>query len=292
MFAKTRNLIVWSVAGAATVAGLGLASCNGSSTSLPVLPVFPAVVPLTAGEVSTILTRAVASIDSPFLHVAVVDRTGEILGVASTASPLIQDEDNIALSLARTTAYFSNSQAPLSSRTVETLGTFHFPPTFSTPFVDSVVPVSTGAGPFPQSVIAPRRTTTGIAGTPQGPLWQINATNRGADIASAATVPATAFNAGFEFRPSRNLNGNTLFPLAPGTSFPSPGITLLPGAVPLFKGGRMVGGVGCYVRDPAVLPPAPNLEAAEFAAIQAASGTGAPGDENFFLAIPSEGAIT
>ena len=36
----------------------------------------------------------------------------------------------------------------------------------------------------------------------------------------------------------------------------------------------------------------PDVLAAEFAAIQAASGTGAVGDENFFFAIPTEGAIT
>ncbi|MBX3464873.1 MAG: heme-binding protein [Planctomycetes bacterium] len=288
--------------GLSAIAGLGLAACGSAKgTSLPVLPVFGDVVPLSAADVALILDRALASIDSPFLHVAVVDRTGEILGVASTASNLIQDEDNIAVSLARTTAYFSNSQAPLSSRTVETLGTFHFPPVFSPPFVPSAVPQSAaGPGGLPaqndNTVIAPTRTTKGIAGVPQGPLWQINATNRGADIATNLTTPPTLFNPGFEFRPSRNLNGNTLFPAAPGVSFPSPGITLLPGAVPLYKPNssgvpRLVGGIGAFVRQDATADP--DVDAGEFAAISGARGSGAPGDENFFFdAIPLEGAIT
>jgi uncharacterized protein GlcG (DUF336 family) len=302
MLAKSRVISVGAVVLAAVTSSLGFGSCKPSGvdfTSAPSTPFFGDVLPLTTGEVQTIITRAMAAIESPDLHVAVVDRTGEILDVANRVG-VFADEDNIAVSLARTTAYFSNSQAPLSSRTVETLGTFHFPPTFSTPFLPSVVPTSTGAGLFPDSVIAPRRTTTGIAGTPQGPLWQINSTNRGAFIASAATTPVTAFNFGFEFRPSRNIQGDIPFgPGSPGnpstTSFPSPGITLLPGAVPLFKANsfgvlRLVGGVGAFVRAPGATDP--DIDAAEFCAIEGASGRELGGQSFFFDAIPFEGAIT
>jgi hypothetical protein len=89
------------------------------------------------------------------------------------------------------------------------------------------------------------------------------------------------------FNPSANLFG----------AAPSPGITLLPGAVPLFKANvtgvpRLVGGIGVYVLDGGSTQE-PNVEAAEFAAIQGASGSGALGDEDFFFdAIPLEGAIT
>jgi uncharacterized protein GlcG (DUF336 family) len=285
MIGKTRNLLVCALVGAVVVSPLALGSCDAKLTSAPVLPVFGDVIPLTAAEVQTILQRGAFATDSPILHIAVVDRTGQLLGAASTASNFVQDEDNIAISLARTTAFFSNSQAPLSSRTVETLGAYHFPPTFDVPFIPSVVETSGGTG---GTVIAPRRTTTGIAGTPQAPLWQINSTNRGADIATLATNPATTYNLTPQFPtevfgPSRNFNG----------SFPSPGITLLPGAVPLYKTNatgvlRHVGGVGVFVRQDSGT--APDVEAAEYAAIQAATGTG-PGD-NFFLAIAPEGAIT
>lgn len=300
MLFPRRRLLIATLGGLCAAVGVTLGSCGGANgTSRPVSPTFGDVIPLSSTEVDLIIARAVASLQSNNLHVAVVDRTGLILGAYSTSGPTIQDEDNIAVSLARTTAFFSNSQAPLSSRTVETLATFHFPPTFSLPFVASPVPASPGSGLFPNSVIAPQRTTTGIVGTPQGPLWQINSTNRGADIESGSTTPATAFNLlaqfGFaQFFPSRNIDG----------SFPSPGITLLPGAVPLYKQdslgvSRLVGGIGCYVRDAVVIPPFagaavgdPDVAAGEFAAIAGASGSGASGDENFFFNIPSEGAIT
>jgi uncharacterized protein GlcG (DUF336 family) len=292
---RPRQLAYGLLCGLLFVPALGLPSCGSANlTSTPTLPVFGDVIPLFDIEVALIVDRALASLDSTNVNVAVVDRTGEILGVGSSAGNAITDEVNIAISLARTTAYFSNSQAPLSSRTVETLGTFHFPPTFLDTQIPSILPQSSGVGATPDSVVAPRRTTSGIAGTPQGPLWQINSTNRGAFIASALTTPPTDFNFGFAYRPSRNLNGNTLFPAAPGPSFPSPGITLLPGAVPLYKANssgvlRLVGGVGCYVRTPGSDP---DVRAGEFAAISGASGAGSVGDENFFFAIPSEGAIT
>lgn len=272
------------------VVTLAAPSCGKASlTSAPLLPTFGTVDPLTAADVQLIVQRAVASLNSPDLHVAVVDRTGELLAAYSAAGAVIRDEDNIAVGLARTTAFFSNSQAPLSSRTVETLSTFHFPPAFEQPFVQSQVPQSPGAGAFPNTVLAPNRTTAGIAGTPQGPLWQIQATNRGADIATGATTPATTFNTSAQFNfttfnPSRNIDG----------SFPSPGIVSLPGAVPLYKPdslgvSRLVGGVGVYVC--AAGTGQPDIPAGEFAAIQGASGTGAGGDPNFFFAIPTEGAI-
>ncbi len=291
-----------------------LASCNGKVTSTPTAFVSGGIAtPLTAAEVLTILSRAVNSIESipgsptTAIHAAVTDRTGDILGVYSTTGPAPSDGANIAVSLARTTSYFSNSQAPLSSRTVETLGSFHFPPSFSNEILASQVPVSPGAGAFPSSVISPTRRAAGVAGTPPAPLWQINSTNRGADIATAATFPPTAFNTGAPFlgpagepvvdpfpaniffNPSRNTDGTAT----------SPGITLLPGAVPLFKanaGGvaRLVGGVGVYVQytsGPNVGEP--DVAAGEFAAIQGASGSGVFGDEDFFFdAIPLNGAIT
>ncbi len=304
-------------------AGVGFGGCSPSGTSRPVLIDFggPAT-PLTDAEVFRIIQRAVLSIDAADMHVAVTDRTGDILGVYSTVAANatdVQDADNIAVSLARTTSFFSNSQAPLSSRTVETLGTFHFPPTFANELIASQAPPVQGA--FSGSVIAPTRRTSGVTGTPQGPLWQINSTNRGADVVTALTTPPTAFNtnnaqpgppgepnpdplaANIFFNPSRNIDPVNSFNL--GTS-PSPGITLLPGAVPLFKvnqpsafgtGGvaRLVGGVGVYVVN-TTGPNAgqPDVAAAEYAAIQGASpDPTVGGDPDFFFdAIPLEGAIT
>ncbi|HEX5053223.1 MAG TPA: hypothetical protein VFZ65_15720 [Planctomycetota bacterium] len=307
----TPSRLTFCVLASLAAAGVAFSSCSGTvrGTSAPNLPVFGDVLPLTAADVQLIISRAVASIDSPDLHVAVVSRTGDILGAYSVPGITIADEDNIAVNLGRTTGFFSNSQAPLSSRTVETLSTFHFPPTFGLPFIASQLPQSSGAGPFPDTVLAPNRTTTGIAGTPQGPLWQIQATNRGADIATNLTVPPTAFNTNVApdfdpnkiFFPSRNINGAAFNGVGGfnGGTFPSPGIVSLPGAVPLYKANstgvpRLVGGIGVFVRRSLAANPAavPDELAAEFAAITGASGSGAPGDENFFLSIPTEGAIT
>lgn len=245
-------------------------------------------VALTAAEVELIIRRAAAAIDSPFLHVAVVDRRGFPLGAFSRTGNVVTDEDNIALSIARTTAFFSNSQAPLSSRTVQFLSTFHFPPTFNNTFLASVVPQSSGVstpignGNAINTVIAPQQQTTGIAGTPQGPLWQLNSTNRGAPIATNQTVPPTAYNAGNAFPTSFNLQG----------TFPSPGITLLPGGIPLYKSNgvrpRLVGGVGVFVKDPNADP---DVVAAEFAAFAGASGLDFPGTDDFFFNIEPEGRV-
>jgi uncharacterized protein GlcG (DUF336 family) len=298
-----RGLSAAAITSLAGVVALGLVGCNAKSTSPPAQIVFGDVLPLSASDVSTIISRAVAAIASNDLHVAVVSRTGDILGVYSTAGGTITDADNIAVGLARTTAFFSNSQAPLSSRTVETLSTYHFPPTFGAtfddPFLETPLPVSTGAGPFPDTVVADNRRTTGVAGTPQGPLWNIQATNRGAAITTNLTTPATLFNADRVYFPSRNINGSVLTGLGGfnGGTFPSPGIVSLPGAVPLFKANssgvlRLVGGVGVYVGN---TPADPDVAAAEFAAIVGAGfgATNAPGDEKFFFdAIPLEGAIT
>ncbi len=289
-----------------TAGTFGLSSCDSNGTSLPtVFATGGPATPLSEADVAAIIVRAVLSVDAPDLHVAVTDRTGDVLGAFSTTAvdaTDVQDADNIAQSLARTTSFFSNSQAPLSSRTVETLSRFHFPPTFANELIASQVPQRTGLGPFANSVIAPTRRCTGVAGVPQGPLWQINSTNRGANVVTALTNPPTIFNtnnaqpgppgeplpdpnaANIFFNPSRNLDG----------SFPSPGITLLPGAVPLFKPNasgvlRLVGGVGVYVLDAAGNP---DVATAEFAAVEGASGRELGGDSFFFDAIPFEGAIT
>jgi uncharacterized protein GlcG (DUF336 family) len=329
-----------ALAGSVILGVASLSSCSGKVTSAPTAFVTggPAT-PLTAAEVLTIIQRAVASIDSPNMHVAVTSRTGDILGVYSTIIGGNQGNDdaaNIAVGLARTTSFFSNSQAPLSSRTVETLGAFHFPPTFASEFIASQLPISTGAGDDAASVIPPRRQITGVTGTPQAPLWQINSTNRGAWIADPTpgfptaenlTVPPTFFNrnqtivglpedpgAGPQedlsnrfYLPSRNIAAaNADFSFFDSGSFagdpnfdPTAGIVLLPGAVPLFKANatgvpRLVGGVGVYVLDSTAGPePQPNVEEAEFAAIQGATGIGTLADPNFFFdAIPLNGAIT
>ena len=242
-------------------------SCGSGGGDNVFQPTYGPVDPLNAGDVQKVLEQAATAVDGP-ISVAVTDRQGSILGVFSRQSS--SDDDNIAVSLARTTSFFANSQAPLTSRTVQFLAEFHFPPTFGFPIQPSVCPSSGACGGV--TVIAPTYTVTGVVGTTQGPLWQINATNRGAPIAGVA---GTNYNPGQAYPRSLNING----------TFPSPGITLLPGAIPLYKQGpgqgvdfsiRHVGGVGVYKG-------AGNVDVAEFAAWSGAEG--------YRFDIPPEGKV-
>ena len=139
----------------------------------------------------------------------------------------------------------------MTSRTLEYISTFHFPPVFDVP----QPPFNDGAM---FGNLTEQRRTAGVANTPQGPLWQIFSSNRGGPIAVMAgdtpiTTPTTEYNVG-KFLPRSTDISDT----APG-----PGLGYLPGGVPLYKLGipkagmpvanfpvRAVGGIGCYVTDP------------------------------------------
>ena len=82
---------------------------------------------LTAAEVASIIEAAVQADRSTSYYVVVVDRAGRVLG--AWKKPDASDESaERALGLARTGAFFSNDQAPLSSRTVRFISGIHFPP--------------------------------------------------------------------------------------------------------------------------------------------------------------------
>ena len=72
---------------------------------------------LTAAEVAAVLRASAEAIGDPTLAVAVVDRQARILGVYARAGAG-GDTPDVAVTVARTAALFSNNQAPLSSRTV------------------------------------------------------------------------------------------------------------------------------------------------------------------------------
>jgi uncharacterized protein GlcG (DUF336 family) len=189
---------------------------------------------LAAGEVAALAQAAAAAIDAPTLTVAVVDRAGQVLGLFRKPGTGAADDDR-AVGLARTGAFFSNDQAPLSSRTVRFISGIHFPP--------------------------------GIANTGSGPLYGIESTNRGCPL-------GVSFLPGRAVAPAGSLGGGPCQGAAQagcGTGpvtgkadlFDSDEGTVDPGGVPLFRGSAVVGGIGV-----AGAPPA----AAEFAAFTAASG--------------------
>jgi uncharacterized protein GlcG (DUF336 family) len=223
---------------------------------------------LTADDVRAVLTTAATALADDTLAAAVVDRTGNILGVYAR-SGAGADTPDIAVSLARTGAMFSHDQAPLSSRTVRFISGIHFPP--------------------------------GVKNTPNAALYGVENINRGC----AVDVQGDAvFNAPFP-RPTSIAGvfgagaASTPLPCDPsdtrgcarggpmlddaGQPLASVGITtgktdvfdtgqtrlddvpVDPGGIPIYRGGKLVGGVGVAGVRP---------QLAEFAATVAAAGSG------------------
>lgn len=204
----------------------------------------PLAAPLSADEVSAILQGAAASLDVP-MTVAVVDRVGRVLGIfrkngapdlvqgnfVNEAPPLggLQDANEVAVSLARTGAFFSNNQAPLSSRTVRFVSGVHFPP--------------------------------GIRFTPNAALYGIENTNRGCDFNVTFNpdqlVPrATSADVAINVLPcndadrrgccnSFDKNGCSLGILTGKPDlFDSNANAVNTGGVPIFRDRVLVGGIG------------------------------------------------
>ena len=84
---------------------------------------------LTSTEVTAIVTNAANSLDnSDNMVIAVVDRQGTILGIFRKSGGTTTANQNTAVALARTAAFFSHNQAALTSRTVRFISGEHFPP--------------------------------------------------------------------------------------------------------------------------------------------------------------------
>src|SRR5439155_1752866 len=141
---------------------------------------------LSVADVIEITRAAAEALDEPMV-IAVTDREGQVLAVFRKAgAPAMApgnfgasvNTNDLAVSLARTGAFFSNDQAPLSSRTVRFISGIHFPP--------------------------------GISGKANAALYGIENTNRGCPLTSPE-VPA--FNPGAvpgldqSVPQSRSLNG-------------------------------------------------------------------------------------
>jgi uncharacterized protein GlcG (DUF336 family) len=186
---------------------------------------------LSADDVRAILRRAAESLDATTMVIAVTDRGGNVLGLfAKPDAPSAVNgnfgqwvaADDFAVSLARTGAFFSNDQAPLSSRTVRYISGIHFPP--------------------------------GIRNKPNAALYGIENTNRGCSL-------NTVFNPGKAVVPSRALAGvchsfdvsGCGLGIATGKAdvFDSDPGAVNGGGVPIFKDGALVGGIGVTGVDPA-----------------------------------------
>ena len=206
--------IGWCLPGLLLSAALWM-SC-GSVDNAPANPPPPPPVPLSAADAQQVVENAAKSLNVPMV-IAVADRAGRVLAVFQNAgapptSPgnfgVAVDSKELAVALARTAAFFSNDQAPLSTRTVRFISGIHFPP--------------------------------GVTNAPNGDLYGIENTNRGCPL-------NTAFLPGKNIDPARSIDGLSLgLGIITGKaditdSDPS---AVNPGGVPLFKNSHVVGGVG------------------------------------------------
>lgn len=223
---------------------------------------------LTADDVRAVLTVAATALGDETLAAAVVDRTGNILGVYKRSSASERTPD-YAVSVARAGAMFSNDQAPLSSRTVRFISGIHFPPgvkNTSNAALYGVENINRGCrvdvqgdavfnAPFPRPQSIAGVFGEGAGGTPLpcepadtrgcargGPMLD----DAGEELTSVGitTGKADVFDTGQDSLTAVPVN---------------------PGGVPIYRGGKVIGGVG-------VAGVRPDL--AEYAATLAAAGAG------------------
>ena len=227
-----------------------------------------ASVVLNQQDVQNLLKRASAADANGGAIIAVVDRNGRILGVredngvstsisGSTAN-LVFAVDG-AVSLARTGAFFASDSAPLTSRTVSDLSQS----TITEREVDSnpniTDPNSTLRGP---GYVAPVRTGAhfppGIVNTPEVDLFGIEHTNRDSLVNPGAdgikgTADDIKLSARFNIDTHYVPPGKTIYaPESYGTvsglmpNAQSRGIATLPGGIPIYENGVLVGGIGVF----------------------------------------------
>src|SRR5580700_6927128 len=199
---------------------LALGACGGAGRA-PNTPPPPTTETLTQADVQMLVQAAATAADADSMAIAVVDRLGRILAMyqGPTAPATLPGNfgamiptDELAVSLARTGAFFSNDQAPLSSRTVRFISGVHFPP--------------------------------GVANTESAALYGIENTNRGCNLAASltTTVPPATTIAGAS-------PGYGIITGKADLSDSDP-TAVNPGGVPIFKNGQEVGGIGVAAADP------------------------------------------
>jgi uncharacterized protein GlcG (DUF336 family) len=232
--------------------GLLLAGCGGGSTSAAVAAVSTpssAVMTLKATDVGNIVQAAATAVSPTTMVIAVVDRAGDVLAlyrkpdapatVAGNFGAQV-DANDVAVGLARTGAFFSNNQAPLTSRTVRFISGIHFPP--------------------------------GVANAANAALYGIENTNRGCTLSGAIEASG--------LKPSLSLSGGFGPGIITGKADinDSDPNAVNPGGVPIFSGAVLVGGVGISGVSPEVAEYAAVAAASSNGFSRAPVPTPAPGE--------------
>ena len=212
---KTLILGIFLELGIAGVLAMLLIGCAGGSSAPVAAPPIPAVQALQVVDVQNIVQAAVNSVNVD-MAVAVVDRAGFVLGVFRTQNApatavgnfgQTQNANDVAVALARTGAFFSNDQAPLSSRTVRFISGIHFPP--------------------------------GVMNQPPADLYGIESTNRGCTLVNDPIFQS-------KIPPSLALGGGFGLGVITGKAdiTDSNAAAVNPGGVPIFYKNVVVGGIG------------------------------------------------
>jgi uncharacterized protein GlcG (DUF336 family) len=262
------KLLALGVSAALGVAGSVaaiMAGCGGNGMQ-PAAPVTPQVQPLSMLDVNSIVQTAVNSINVDMV-VAVVDRSGRPLGVFRTANAPVMAQGNfgnmisandVALGLARTGAFFSNQQTPLSSRTVRFISGVHFPP--------------------------------GIINQPNADLYGIENTNRGCQLVPGDVNGRVPTSVALGSPPGKGDGPGILTGKA--DMFDSDPNAVNPAGFPIFSQATattpavVVGGIGV------VTTVTNNLNVAEFAAFTGSGAKFGDGSNTFGLkSLPSPGAV-
>ena len=215
---KRRNVLAISIAVAAAIlAGLTflLVGCGGGNSMAPPPAPNPAPARLSVTDVDNIVRAAATSTSPATAVIAVVDRAGNVLALyrKPDAPPTVKGNfsaqvsaNDVAIGLARTGAFFSNNQAPLTSRTVRFISGVHFPP--------------------------------GVSDTQNADLYGIENTNRGctlsAELESHGIHPSVAFGGG----PAPGIITGKADVLDSDAN------AVNPGGLPIYKGDVLIGGVG------------------------------------------------
>lgn len=211
-------LLALGIAVALTVllVGCGSVTSSSSSNGTTTPTSTPSAAPLSISDVQNVVQAAAQAADANSMVIAVVDRGGNVLAVyrepdaGTTATGnfgATVNVNDLAVALARTPAYFSNDQAPLSSRTVRFISGIHFPP--------------------------------GVANASNAPLYGIENTNRGCTL-------TTNYLPGQAVQLSLALGGGPSLGVITGKADlqDSDPNAVNPGGVPIFRNGVVVGGVG------------------------------------------------
>src|SRR6202171_1375269 len=212
---KTLALCIFLAFGIAGALAMLLIGCGGGSSAPVAPPPIPAVQALQVADVQNLVQAAVNSVNVD-MAVAVVDRAGFVLGVFRTQNApatatgnftQVQNANDVAVALARTGAFFSNDQAPLSSRTVRFISGIHFP--------------------------------AGVMNQPPADLYGIENTNRGCTLVNDPVFPS-------RIPRSLALGGGFGLGVLTGKAdaMDSDATAVNPGGVPIFYKNVVVGGIG------------------------------------------------